>query len=109
MASGPLGEFEVLVLMAVLHLRDAAYPPAVRTAIEHRTGRPVSRGAVYVTLDRLESKRLLASRLEDAGQGVGGRQRRFYRTAPRGLRALRRALSAVERMRIGIEPLLEES
>lgn len=107
MASGPLGEFEVLVLMAVLHLADAAYPPAVRSAIERRTGRPVSRGAVYVTLDRLESKRLLASRLESAGAATAGRERRYYRASPRGLQALRRALSAVERMRVGIEPLLE--
>ena len=109
MAPGPLGEFEVLVLMAVLHLGEGAYPPAVRSAIEGRTGRPVSRGAVYVTLDRLESKRFLASRLEPAaGNGAAGRQRRFYRTAPRGLQALRRALSAVQRMRVGIEPLLED-
>ena len=108
MASGPLGEFEVLVLMAVLHLGEGAYPPAVRSAIEGRTGRPVSRGAVYVTLDRLEAKRLLASRLEEAEPGAAGRQRRFYRTSPRGLQALRRALAAVERMRVGIEPLLED-
>lgn len=107
MASGPLGEFEVLVLMAVLHLGDAAYPPAVRAAIEDRTGRPVSRGAVYVTLDRLDAKRLLSSRLEEASAGPAGRQRRFYRASPKGLAALRRALSAVERMRVGIEPLLE--
>lgn len=66
MATSPLGEFEVLVLMSVLHLADGAYPPAVRAAIETRTGRPVSRGAVYVTLDRLEGKRLLTSRLADA-------------------------------------------
>ncbi len=108
MASGPLGEFEVLVLMAVLHLGEGAYPPAVRSAIEGRTGRPVSRGAVYVTLDRLESKRLLASRLEAAESVAAGRQRRFYRTSLRGLQALRRALSAVQRMRVGIEPLLED-
>jgi DNA-binding PadR family transcriptional regulator len=109
MASGPLGEFEVLVLMAVLHLAEGAYPPAVRAAIESRTGRPVSRGAVYVTLDRLEAKRLLTSRLEEAAQVAAGRPRRFYRPSRRGLQALRRALSAVERMRVGIEPLLEES
>lgn len=108
MATGPLGEFEVLVLMAVLHLGEEAYPPAVRTAIEHRTGRAVSRGAVYVTLDRLEVKRLLASRLEGQGDGAAGRQRRYYRTSSRGLQALRRALSAVERMRAGIETLLVE-
>ncbi|HUU35709.1 MAG TPA: helix-turn-helix transcriptional regulator [Vicinamibacterales bacterium] len=108
MASGPLGEFEVLVLMAVLHLGDEAYPPAVRAAIESRTGRPVSRGAVYVTLNRLEAKRLLGSRLDDSSDGAAGRQRRFYRLSSRGLQALRRALSAVDHMRVGIETLLED-
>ena len=105
----PLGEFEVLVLLAVLHLGDQAYPPAVRAAIEGRTGRGVSRGAVYVTLDRLEVKRLVASRIEAPAGSDAGRPRRFYRLAPRGLQALRRALSSVERMRVGLEGLLEKS
>ena len=61
----PLGEFEVLVLLAVLHLGDEAYPPAVRAEIERRARRAVARGAVYVTLDRLEAKKLLGSRLAD--------------------------------------------
>lgn len=105
----PLGEFELLVLMAVLHLGDAAQPPAVLRAIEERTTRGVSRGAVYVTLDRLEAKRLLTSRLADEAPGQGGRPRRAYRVSPLGLRAVRRMLSALERMRTGLEPLLEGS
>ena len=106
MAAGPLGEFEVLVLMAVLRLGDEAYPPAVRAVIEERTGRAAARGAVYVTLDRLETKRLLVSRLEDADGRAGGRPRRFYRPSPRGLRALQRAMAGMERMRQGFEHLL---
>ena len=106
MAAGPLGEFETLVLLAVIHLGDEAYPPAVRSAIERRTSRAASRGAVYVTLDRLESKRLLASRLEDPRPGDAGRARRYYRISPQGLAALRRALTAVERMRAGLDHLL---
>lgn len=106
MAVGPLGEFEVLVLMAVLRLGDQAYPPAVRAVIEQRTGRTAARGAVYVTLDRLETKRLLLSRLEDAEPGAGGRPRRFYRPSARGLQALRRAVSGMARMRQGLEHLL---
>lgn len=102
----PLGEFEVLVLLAVLHLGVTAYPPAVRAEIERRAKRDVSRGAVYVTLDRLETKRLLASRVADA---ASGRPRRHYQVSPKGLRAVRRALAAVEGMRIGLEPLLDES
>jgi PadR family transcriptional regulator, regulatory protein PadR len=101
-----LGEFEVLILLAILHLQDAAYAPAIRVEIERRAKRDVARGAVYVTLDRLEAKGLLGSRLaNDAG---AGRPRRFYRVSPKGLRALRRALAAVERMRVGLEPLLNE-
>ena len=103
-----LGEFETLVLLAVLHLGDAAYPPAVRSEIERRAGRPVSRGAVYVTLDRLEAKKLVTSRLGEDDPAQVTRPRRYYRAAPKGLRALRRALHAVERMRIGLEPLLNE-
>ena len=106
MAAGPLGEFEVLVLMAVLRLGDQAYPPAVRAVIEERTGRAAARGAVYVTLDRLETKRLLTSRLHDADAGAGGRPRRYYRASARGLRSLRRAVSGMERMRQGLEGLL---
>jgi PadR family transcriptional regulator PadR len=103
-----LGEFEVLILLAVLRLRDdAAYPPAIRAAIEERAGRSVQRGAVYVTLDRLESKGLLTSRVDAAGAGPG-RPRRFYRVSPKGLRAVRRALHAVEQMRAGLGPVLNE-
>lgn len=107
MRHNPLGEFEVLILLAVLRLREDAYPPSVRTEIEARAQRTVQRGAVYVTLDRLESKGLLTSRV-DEGDASTGRPRRVYRVSPRGLRAVRRALLAVERMRIGLEPVLNE-
>jgi len=108
MPASPLGEFEVLVLLAVLHLADEAFPPAVRAEIERRAKRPVARGAVYVTLDRLEAKRLLAS-TSDTAESRPGRPRRAYRVSPRGLRAVKQALAAVERMRVGLEPLLGES
>jgi PadR family transcriptional regulator, regulatory protein PadR len=104
-----LGEFEVLVVLAVLHLGDTAYPPAVRTEIERRARRPVARGAVYVTLDRLETKRFLSSRLDDDAAAAAGRPRRAYRVSPKGLGAVRRSLQAVARMRVGLEPLLGES
>jgi DNA-binding PadR family transcriptional regulator len=113
----PLGEFETLILLAVLHLSDQAYPPAVRNEIERRTGRSVARGAVYVTLDRLEAKRLLTSDIADGLHGLHGldnaepvrpgRPRRYYRVSPKGVRAVKRALGAVERMRAGLEPILD--
>ena len=102
----PLGEFEMLVLLAVMQLGDDAYAPAVRSEIERRAERAVARGAIYVTLDRLEGKRLLASRL--GGDGAG-RSRRYYRVSTQGLRAVRRALAAVGRMTTGLEPLLDRT
>ena len=108
MPAAALGEFEVLVLLAVMHLGADAGPPAIRVEIERRARRQVARGAVYVTLDRLEAKRLLASDARPDNGLQPGRPRRVYRVTPRGLRAVRRALTAVERMRAGLEPLLGE-
>lgn len=105
--ANPLGEFEVLMLLGVLRLGDDAVPSAVRTAIEFRAKRAVQRGAIYVTLDRLEAKGLLTSRVTDA-DGSGARPRRSYRVTARGMHALRRALREVERMRAGLKSLLLE-
>jgi DNA-binding PadR family transcriptional regulator len=107
--AAPLGEFEVVVLLAVLHLGEIAYPPLIRAEIERRARRAVARGAVYVTLDRLEAKGLLSSRGTDDGGDSGGRPRRYFRVSPKGLRAVRQSLAVVERMRSGLEPLLDES
>lgn len=106
-ASAPLGEFEVAVLMAVLHLGEAAAGAAVRDEIARRTGRAVARGAVYVTLDRLEGKGLLSSRLDDATPERGGHRRRYFKVTAVGVRRVRQALAMVERMRAGLEPILE--
>lgn len=101
----PLGEFEQMVLFAVLRLAGSAHPPSVRAEIESRGQRRVARGAVYVTLDRLESKRLLTSKLVEV-PGVPSRPRRAYALSPKGLRALRESVASAERMRSGLEPLL---
>lgn len=106
-ASAPLGEFEVAVLMAVLHLGEAAAGVAVRDEIARRTGRAVARGAVYVTLDRLDGKGLLSSRLDDATPERGGHRRRYFKVTAVGVRRVRQALAMVERMRAGLEPILE--
>jgi PadR family transcriptional regulator, regulatory protein PadR len=105
--ASPIGEFEVLVLMAVLRLHPEAYAPAVRAEIQRRTGRRVSRGAVYITLDRLEGKGLLGSKLGERTDG--GRARRYYSVAPKGVRAIKRALAALEQMRAGLEPILDKA
>ena len=95
--------------MAVLHLGNDAVGAAVREDIVHRTGRDVARGAVYVTLDRLESKGFLGSRLDAATPERGGHPRRFFKVTALGLKAVRHALAMVERMRSGLEPILNKS
>lgn len=101
-----LGEFEVVVLMAVLHLDDAAYGSAIREEIERRSGRSVSRGAVYITLERLEEKGLLASRTAGSSDARGGRPKRLFRATPAGIASLKRAVSLVARMHKGLELIL---
>jgi DNA-binding PadR family transcriptional regulator len=103
----PLGEFEVVVLMAVLQLAADANGSAVRQEIERRVGRAVSRGSVYVTLDRLEEKGLLASRVEDAPNVRGG-TRRLFRATPAGLKAVKNSVTTMTRMRVGLESILGE-
>jgi DNA-binding PadR family transcriptional regulator len=102
-----LGEFETVVLLAVLHLGTTAYGTSIRDEIERRSGRAPSRGAVYITLDRLEDKGFLRSSLGDAVPERGGRPRRFYRVSARGLKAVRRSLDMLTRMREGLDPLLD--
>jgi DNA-binding PadR family transcriptional regulator len=111
MASGslaPLGEFELLVLLAVARLRDAAYPLSIRDEIETRTGRAASRPAVFITLERLEEKGLLSSRYGEPTPIRGGRAKRFFAPTPAGLRAVRHSLHSVAALTEGLEPLLRK-
>lgn len=88
---GLLGAFEELVLLAVARGGGNAYGMTVRREIQARSGRDVTIGAVYSTLDRLEKKGLVASSFGDADGHRGGRARRFFRMRPDGVEALRRA------------------
>ena len=91
----PLGEFEHIVLLSILRLGDDAYAVTIGEEILAHTGRAVSRGSVYITLDRLETKGYLRSWLGDPTPERGGRAKRFYALRPRALAALkdnRRAL-----------------
>jgi len=85
-----LGEFEYLVLLAIVRLRDNAYGMRVRQEIADRTGRDTSIGAVYATLDRLESKRLIAGTISAPTPERGGRAKRSFEITRAGLAALNR-------------------
>jgi DNA-binding PadR family transcriptional regulator len=96
---GLLGELEQLVLLAVLRQDDEGYAVSVRDEIEARTGIRLGRGSVYVTLDRLERKGYLRSRLGEPTPERGGKARRCFSATPAGKRALAAADRAVARMR----------
>jgi len=99
MAKGDyLGEFEQIVLLALLRLRDNAYGMTIRREILKRTGREVSIGAVYATLDRLEQKGYVSSRQGEATPERGGRAKRYFRIEAPGRRALNSSRETIARM-----------
>ncbi len=109
MSDAYLGEFEQVVLLAILRLKDEAYAVPVREEIEARTARSVARGALYTALDRLEAKRCLTSRMSEPLAERGGRSRRYYTVTPAGLSALRASRHALLQLWNGIESQLERS
>lgn len=102
-----LGEFEQLVLLAILQAGDESYALPVRRSIEEVTERSVSRGALYRTLDRLDGKGLVSWTLEEATEGRGGHPLKRFAVTDRGLAALQRSREVVSRMSAGLERLLE--
>jgi PadR family transcriptional regulator PadR len=104
-----LGEFEHLVLLAILRLGDEAYAQGILDELEQRTGRVPSAGSMYVTLDRLEAKGMLRSRLADGGGERGGRPRRYVAVTAHGIRELRASRAAFLRLWRGLEGVLETS
>ena len=101
-----LGEFEQVVLLSILRLGDEAYAVSIRDEIVRCTGRDVSRGSVYITLDRLETKGYLRSRLADPTPERGGRSKRYYALRPRAVEALRDSRRALVALWRGLESLL---
>lgn len=98
-----LGEFEHIVVLALLRLEDRAYGVTVRQEIEFRTKREVSIGAVYATLDRLESKGYVKSRRGDPTPERGGRSKRFFRVTAKGVTAVNRTQGALQKMADGLD------
>lgn len=100
------GDFEQMVLLAVLRLGEEAYALAVLKELERRARRRVTRGTLYKTLDRLEAKGLVAWEVEAAGPERGGHPRRQFRVTPAGVRVLRASRAALFRMWEGLEATL---
>jgi PadR family transcriptional regulator PadR len=97
-----LGEFEHIVVLALLRLDDRAYGVTVRQEIKARISRDVSIGAVYATLDRLEAKGYVKSQIGEPTPERGGRSKRFFRVTAKGVAAVNRTHCALESMTEGL-------
>jgi len=103
-----LGEFEHMVLAAILRLGESAYGTAIIKEIERETGRQVPSGSLSVTLDRLENKGHLKSTMGNADPNRGGRPKRFVTVTDTGLSAVRESRAAMLNLWAGLEPKLED-
>ena len=101
-----LGEFEQSVMLAIAHLTGEVYGVPIVEEIERRTGRQVSRAAVYVTLRRLEQKGLLSSHMSEPTAERGGKPRRCVALTKRGVQALRDARRFLDQMWKDLDPQL---
>ena len=102
-----LGEFEHLLLLAILQCGDDAYTVPLREVLEKRTGRRITRGALYTSLERLEAKDLVASRFGDPLAVRGGRARRYFSVTPAGMTALRAARATLANLSRDLESVLD--
>jgi DNA-binding PadR family transcriptional regulator len=98
-----LGEFEQLVLLAILRLGDEAYGVTIRAELADRAGRTIAPGALYTALERLEAKGLIKSHLGDPTPQRGGRAKRFVAVTAAGRRALTKAVQAYDRLLDGLD------
>jgi len=104
-----LGEFEQVVLLAVLRAGDDAYGVTIRDAIFECAGREVGLASVYKTLTRLEEKGLVVAQLGEPTPERGGRRKRFYTVTVAGQRSLRQSIYVLRRMARGLDLGLEAS
>jgi PadR family transcriptional regulator PadR len=98
-----LGPLEHIILLALVRLEDNAYGMTVRREIEARTGRNISIGAVYATLERLEAKGYVSSFTGEPTPERGGRAKRLFRVEADGERAMRISQEAIEKMMLGLK------
>lgn len=104
-----LGEFEQLVMLAILRLGADAHGVGIARALEAHAGRVVSRGALYTTLDRLEHKQLVRWKIAPGGDERAKLPRRLYTLTARGLSSIRAAQQAFRQMARGLDTLLKDA
>jgi DNA-binding PadR family transcriptional regulator len=102
-----VGEFEQLILLTLLRLGEGAYALPLRDELSRVANRPISRGALYRTLDRLDQKAYVAWELEDGVPNRGGHPRRRFRVTPRGIEALRASRQTLLHLWQGLEEALQ--
>lgn len=105
MSREALGNFELMVLLAVLRVGDDAYGVPIAREIEETSGRDVLLGSVYAALDRLEDKGLVSSRLGDPTPERGGRAKRYFKVTAKGLREVRETQVTLIRLWSGLPAL----
>jgi PadR family transcriptional regulator PadR len=104
-----VGELEQLILLAILRLGPDAYGLAIARELQAQAGRQLSRGALYTSLERLETKGLLRWKLETGGPERAGLPKRVYAVSQRGIAALRGSRRVLRRMWQGLDDVLGES
>jgi PadR family transcriptional regulator PadR len=100
-----LGGFELLVLLALIRSGDEAYGVPISEAIEESSGKEVALGSVYITLDRLETKGLVTSRLGESTPERGGRAKTYFKVTAKGLREVRNAQRTLVNLWKGVPQL----
>jgi PadR family transcriptional regulator, regulatory protein PadR len=93
-----LGSFELIVMLALMRLREDAYGVPISREIEERVGREVALASVYATLERLESKGLVSSELGEPTSERGGRAKRYFQVTAKGLREVRQTRQALMKL-----------
>ena len=97
-----LGEFELLVMLAVLRLGKTAYGMTIRKEILDVACRTASLGAVYTTLERLEDKGFLSSAVGETTEERGGRAKKYFKVTSSGAKAIDRSIKSTEAMKVGL-------
>jgi PadR family transcriptional regulator PadR len=101
-----LGELEHLLLLAILQSGEDAYTVPIREVLAERSGRRVSRGALHTSLDRLQTKGFVVSRLGEPLAIRGGRSRRYFAVTAAGLEALRASRAAIANLSHGLDSVI---